>query len=220
MGLADAANVARLKQWLADVPADMDPFEDTLEELLQEAQELMEHECGRIFEAEGLATTVYPRVTGGRVPIWDVMCNAYGQDLPTVHLDLDGDEACERELTYLVDYTYHPYSDPLGRWQDVEGVSLRGAQYLDRVPTSAVPWPEGALVKVLGQVGYGESGWGGHELYFAAVLMAARLWGRRQTPLAQVAVAEGDADRVLGPVDPEYERIVQAYRHPHLTVPA
>lgn len=201
--------VAQVKQWLADDPATLDAYDTYIGYLIDAVTGLVTEYCGRSFDGVGWTYAVAYVGEDGRVPLLDARVTPPAGPSETEvwlrpALDLTGGT----QLTEGTDYRLGPKE---GEW----GWTAQRYHWCELRPGSAVSWSPGDLVKVVHYFGYvNRQGEVPYCVRRAAVMLAARLWARRERRLGGVMDATTGTVEGLIEQDPDIVRLLRPFVHP------
>lgn len=199
------ADVEQWKKWAGDstayfTNADGVSLDDVVGEDLDAASRKVEGDCGRIFYLASGEVRTFRTDDDGTVDFVDLCADA----IITVKYDADADDVAETELADT-DYLLLPLTDERGRAPDrYQSMKRR---------KGAANWPApGAIVTIEGDWGYVETdGSAPPDIVKATILMAGRLFARREAKLGSIAVpGVGTVGVAKGP-DGDYVDLIRNY---------
>jgi len=172
-----------------------------LETLAEAASRQVDADCGRIFYRQvGATRRYYPDITG-TVHLVDLIASV----VPTIVLDIQGNEVPTVTLA-TTDYVLLPRIEQSGveasaRYQAIKRNRFGGYQFF-----------HGYAVDVTGDWGYIESdGRAPSGIRTAVLIMASRLFMRRQAKLGRAVVLEAGISEGLSKTDPDYLAQIEPY---------
>lgn len=199
------ADVERWKKWAGDnsayfTDAAGTSLDDVIADELDAASRQVDGDCGRVFYLTSAEERTFRTEDDGTIDFVDLCADA----IITVKYDADSDDVAETELEDT-DYLLLPLTDNRGRAPD------RHQSMKRRRGGSRWPAP-GALVTIEGDWGYVETdGSPPPDIVQATIIMAGRLFARREAKLGSIAVpGVGTVGVAKGP-DGDYERLIRNY---------
>lgn len=186
---------AEFKAW---VSVD-DTFDDTqIQTVLDAASRNIDRVCGRRFTLETAATKTYLTHDPNRLEVTDLIA------VTSITVDVTGNHTFTRTLT-TANYELSPYQDETG------AASVR-FQEVRIWPTSTVGFSPGHLTRIVGNFGYvDEDGLTPADIKQACLILASRLWKRRETPFGVLSLPDIGSAVQLRKTDPDVASLLAPY---------
>lgn len=190
------ATLAEFKGWI-DID---DTIEDTeIQQKLDATSRTIDRMCGRRFAVETAATKTFWASDPNNLQVPDLI------SLTSLAVDVNGNGTYSRTLT-TANYELLPYMDETGA----------AAVRYDRIrilPTSSIGFYPGHRVRAIGNWGYvvGASNAAPDDVKLACLILTARLWKRRETPLGILGQTDlGTFERIRSE-DPDVSMLLKPY---------
>jgi len=199
------ATVAAWKLWASDnttylTNAEGTSLDGVIGYCLDAASRQIDADTGRVFYLTSAEERIFRADDDGTVDVVDLVAGS----ISAIAYDADSDDESDTDLE-TTDYICHPLTDERGR---------APARYQElRRRKGAANWPSrGAIVAITADWGYVEDdGSPPADIVQACVILAGRLFARREAKLGAIAVpGVGTVGMVKGS-DIDYENLIRRY---------